>query len=181
MSGFFNLFKQKRESDELEQPLEKDKESFLNQTKDILQNMLNDLGFDGSVSASFRENKLKLDVLNVTDVGRVIGKDGRVIESIQTLVRAIAFKKSPNHKYHIIVDVENYFYKKIESAKKMAISRSQSITADNPIVSLGLKTAVERKAIHLVFEKKANFHTYSKGRGEVKEIFIELVKNGESE
>ena len=182
MSGFFNLFKSKdniREQENNTGELDKEKEVFLERTKEILSSLLSDLGFEGKVLASFQANKIKLDIINVRDAGRIIGKEGRVIEAIQTLVRAISFKNAPNNKYYISVDVENYFTKKVEKAKKVALSKSQLLTDEKPTISLGTKTAVERKAIHLVFEKKENFKTYSNGKGELKEIFIERLNTGD--
>lgn len=177
MSGFFNLFKSKSDSSSNENDLTEnnDIELYLSAGKEILSNLLNDSGFEATVSAFNRGNHIRLDISDTNDAGRIIGKDGRVIESIQTLVRAIFFKKFDSHKFYISVDVENYFANRIEKAKKLAISKSHTLNEDNRIVSLGLRSAMERKAIHLYFESKDNIKTYSTGKGDLKEIFLEYI------
>lgn len=182
MSSFFNLFKSKSDSDQNNHEIiaKNNPDETLDKAKAILIELLNNSGFVADVDAKIQNNQIRLDILGADDAGRIIGKEGRVIESIQTLVRAIFFKKYPDHKYYLSVDVENYFKNKIEKAKKIAISKSNQLNNENPVISLGMKSAIERKAIHLMFERKQNYKTYSTGKGELKEIFIELVSSGES-
>ncbi len=66
--------------------------------KDILETMIKNLVTDidsVSVTETLQDNELKYQVrVNEKDIGRIIGKRGKVAQSIRTIVKAVAAKEN---------------------------------------------------------------------------------------
>lgn len=66
--------------------------------KDILETMIKNLVTDidsVSVIETLQDNELKYQVrVNEKDIGRIIGKRGKVAQSIRTIVKAVAAKEN---------------------------------------------------------------------------------------
>ena len=181
MVSFFNLFKNKSQDFNNEnlgdsaQSL--DTKEFLNSAKSILQELIDNCNFKGEVVAIEKNNTILLEIVNNSDAGRIIGKDGKTLEAFQTITRAIFYKHFPNCNYQLVVDLEHYRKKRIEKVKKAALSIAYSLSDKTPSKALEPMTAQERRAIHLLFENNDQFKTFSKNKGASRYVVIEKVQD----
>ncbi len=180
--GFFNLFKQSKQEEGAKSTFDLTEESSevvipqetIDKSKDVLKNLLSDAGFDGDVVAKTNDNTIKLDIINTQDAGRLIGKEGRTLKALQTLVRAIFFKQFPDASYQVFVDLEKYRYNRIENVKKKAQKEAKELSKSQPSKRLEPMPAVERRAIHLLFENHKTVETYSEGEGAKRCVVLAL-------
>ena len=181
MVSFFNLFKNQSQdfssqNSESNDPVLDSKE-FLDSAKQILQGLLDKCNFIGEVVAIEKNNAILLEIVNNSDAGRIIGKDGKTLEAFQTITRAIFYKNFPNCNHQLIVDLEHYRKKRIEKVKKTALSVAYSLSDKTPSKALEPMAAPERRAIHLLFENNDQFKTYSKDKGSNRYVVIERVQD----
>ena len=81
-------------------------EEMLDNSKKILATMLDYLALDGTVRAESRPGKINLLIAS-TDAGRIIGRKGQNLESLQVLVNRI-MQKSNEACPKIYIDIDGY-------------------------------------------------------------------------
>ena len=133
--------------------------------KDLLQGILNRCNFDGAVSAHVEEdNLIRLDIEETEDTGRIIGREGNTVESLQILLKAMMFKQF-NERVKIGVDAGGYKQKRMDKAQNAALKAAQFINKENSKKELNPMPASERRAIHILFKEHDELMSYSVGEG----------------
>ncbi len=127
-------------------------QDLLDEIKDYLKKIIEGLG----VNIQF-ETRIQNDTFEITmysdNNAILIGKNGQTLKSLETLCRAyvsnewkVAFK--------IILDVENYKEKRVESLERLAIRIAKEVRETKMDAELENMNSYERRIIH---NKLANF------------------------
>ena len=103
----------------------------------------------------------------------LIGYRGEVLNSIQTILIAIA-GKNITEKIHVNVDILGYREKRKKVLEDLAQRVANSVIKNRKSVTLEPMTAYERKIIHTILQTNEKVTTESIGEGEHRRIVISL-------
>ena len=150
-------------------------EEALDYCEEKLQSMLNLSGLDADVSAHIKDEYcIYIDIESETDSGRIIGRNGNMIESLQVLLKAMIYKKFDTP-IQLLIDVGGYVERRIESAKETAIIKSRQLSDKRPSIALEPMPASERRAIHIEFKENKRISSHSEGEGSNRHIVLEYT------
>lgn len=142
-------------------------------TVESLTALLNDCGFSSEISIVKNENgKLFLEIVNSVDAGRIIGREGQNIESFQTLIRAVVYKKY-GYPVKIILDAGDYRRRRQNMLRSNALRAARGINPRRSKVELKPMNAAERRIIHLLFKNNKKIRTFSVGEGSKRHVVLE--------
>ncbi|OGV40244.1 MAG: hypothetical protein A2020_09920 [Lentisphaerae bacterium GWF2_45_14] len=77
-----------------------------NRASKTLATMLDYLGLDASLKAELQDDKIQI-IVQSEDAGRIIGRKGQALESLQTLLNRMMFKGDPEFP-RIYIDIDGY-------------------------------------------------------------------------
>ena len=147
-----------------------------------LEEILHIAGFSGKVKTKKRDaNLLTLEIFDMgEDSGRIIGKMGANLQSLQTLVRQFVVQKFSTHiRLHIdAADYQNRHHRKLKS---MVLKEAQNVISSNQATELEPMNPADRKAVHMLFENNADIETFSTGSGHNRRVVIKKKDSGLSE
>jgi spoIIIJ-associated protein len=130
-----------------------------NQPKEILERMLNLMGFPASVHEQQLEDGLLLDV-KTEESGRLIGRQGQTLFDLQYLVNRLAFQqdeKAPR----VTVDVGGYRAQAREALVKKAKDAAEKVRRWGDVVELEPMNAFDRRIIHNALKDDPGVETHS--------------------
>lgn len=150
-------------------------EEALSYCEDKLQSMLSLSGLDAEVSAHIKDGCcIYIDIESEKDSGRIIGRNGNMIESLQVLLKAMIYKKFDTP-IQLLIDVGGYVERRIESARETAIIKSRQLNGEHSRVALEPMPASERRAIHIEFKENPRISSHSEGEGSRRHIVLEYT------
>lgn len=106
------------------------------------------------------------------DLGILIGRRGQTLDSLQYLVNIIANKNRTNERVRIILDAENYRFKRKEALESLADKLSYKVIRTGNDVMLEPMTPWERKIIHSYLQDSNKVKTESRGDDPHRKIVI---------
>ncbi len=107
------------------------------------------------------------------DVNYLIGYRGENINALQTILSAIANKKS-SAKTRIYLDIEGYREKRKKTLEELAEKIARTVVRTKKAITLEPMTAYERKIIHTKLQTHDKVRTYSKGEEPYRKVVITL-------
>jgi len=123
------------------------------------------------IDMSFKDNYYYIHVKGVDNPGFLIGKEGKMLISIQHLLNKL-LENGEDERNRVILNIDNYraqheerLQKKINLIKKKVIKREKSITLE-PM------NASDRRIIYRYLENDEEVKTMTIGKGDVKRIVI---------
>ncbi|MDA1352937.1 MAG: KH domain-containing protein [bacterium] len=174
--GLFSFFKGKEsEESTLESSAVADSNispKLVNGAKELLEELLKRCGFEGDVTARIEEELISLEIEETDDTGRIIGRDGNTVESLQTLIKAMMFK-TYGERVKVAVDAGGYKQKRMDKAQNQALQAAQLISKETNKQELNPMSAAERRAIHMLFKEHEELMSYSVGEGPTRRVVIE--------
>lgn len=102
--------------------------------------------------------------IKTADAGILIGKDGRNLNALQEITRAIFFKKT-NLKKKVIVDVNEYRKRREEVITKIAKEAADQAAKIKKEVALSPMPSFERYFVHSFLQNDHRVTTMSQGEG----------------
>jgi spoIIIJ-associated protein len=115
-------------------------------------------------------------VLKGEDLSLLIGKHGRTLNAIQTLVQTVVWRKY-NNGIRVTVDAGDYRRRRKESLKHLAAKMMEKVRETKKEVTLHPMSASERKMIHRLVQREKDLTTYSVGKEPRRSVVIDLRKN----
>ena len=129
------------------------------QPKEILEQMLNLMGFPGAVHEQQLEDGLLLDV-KTEDSGRLIGRQGQTLSDLQYLVNRLVFQQDENAP-RVTVDVGGYRAQAREALVKKAKDAAEKVRRWGDVVELEPMNAFDRRIIHNALRDDPGVETHS--------------------
>lgn len=161
--------------------VEEDEEPLLNgtdekaiyQVKDYLMAILIHMGIeDANVVVSQDEERIYYDI-ETEDAGLVIGRHGKVLDGLQTLVQ-IQIHQLADRKLYAKVDAENYRKRRQNTVQQLAKKTADKVKKTKQPVILEPMPAHERKQIHHYLHKVSGIETHSEGKSPHRYLVVEI-------
>ena len=127
--------------------------------RETLETMLGLLGFYCQVEETRAESHVSLQIY-LADKQRLIGRDGRVLDDIQTLLNRILQardKAAPK----VVVDVEHYRAMQEDRLVRRVFSLAETVRSTGRPIQLEPMNAYERRIVHNAFLEDAEVTSWS--------------------
>ena len=113
-------------------------------------------------------------VLNLIgdDLGILIGRRGQTLDALQYLVNIVANKDSENNRKRIMLDAENYRYRRQATLEDLAEKLADRVLRTGKEVVLEPMTPLERKIIHTQLQDHPKIQTHSTGEEPNRKVVI---------
>lgn len=150
--------------DELEDFDQKEDEvSLYYKAKDLLEEILIQMHFeDVKVIGNLEDNIIKLDAkIDPKDTGIVIGKNGRTLDSIETVIRKII--KARSNKVKLNIDINNYKKRRDEKIVMLADKACKKVLKTRKSWNLKYMNSYERRLAHEQISKYDKLDSHSEG------------------
>ncbi len=144
------------------------------QIKDIIIDFINNLSnnLNLNIETEIIEDNDIYNVLLVSDNnGILIGKDGKTLNSIQTMLRQL-IKNQVDMTIKINLDVSNYKVKKLKRIERLVKGIAEDVEASQITVSLDPMNSYERRLVHTIIAEYPNLTTESVGEGKDRHVTI---------
>jgi spoIIIJ-associated protein len=116
------------------------------------------------------EGEVILDIVG-GELGILIGRHGKTLEAMQTLVSAIANKRL-ERRYAILVDVEGYRARRKVKLEEMARQAADRVNRQGRPVKMRPMSAYERKVIHMALRNDRRVATASEGDDPFRQVVV---------
>ncbi len=143
----------------------------------VLERLLETMGFDAAVSIRSTGNPIMLAVTG-QNLGVLIGRRGDNLASLQFMVNLI-LSKGRRQWPRVVIDVENYRARREESLKSLADRIAYRVSRNGRPFTLEAMPASDRRVIHLSLKERAGIETYSIGEGVARRVVIAPVRQGD--
>lgn len=150
--------------DELEDSGQKEDEvSLYYKAKDLLEEILIQMHFeDVKVIGNLEDNIIKLDAkIDPKDTGIVIGKNGRTLDAIETVIRKII--KARSNKVKLNIDINNYKKRRDEKIVMLADKACKKVLKTRKSWNLKYMNSYERRLAHEQISKYDKLDSHSEG------------------
>ncbi|MBN2657518.1 MAG: protein jag [Spirochaetales bacterium] len=144
------------------------------ETAEFVTNIIEKMGYPGSVSVNFRdERKLGLDIKSEHSA-ILIGKKGKNMDAIQLLANVYLGKITPvdEKPARVIIDSENYRRRREDSIIRMARKTAEQVCRSKNSKLLEPMNPFERRLIHTALNDMNDVITKSEGDGLYKQVRI---------
>ena len=118
------------------------------------------------------EGELILDI-TAPDLAVLIGRHGRTLESLQTIVSLLVSRKL-GFRYPVSVDVEGYKSRRHDKVISMAKSAASRAVSQGRTVNLPPMSAYERRLVHIALREDDRIDTHSEGIDPERRVVITL-------
>lgn len=145
--------------------------SFAEEANQILQNLLDKMGLMAlSNIVKVDEEGVSLDVKG-EDMGRIIGKEGAMLKSLEIVVGTMA-QKITNTKGRVRIDAGGYKDKREKVLEKLAKEVAEEVASTGEEKELPPMEAADRRIIHISLKDRPGIETYSKGEGKDRRLVV---------
>jgi len=134
-----------------------------NVTHTFIIKLLELLENDSAVTTEDTENAFNINI-NGENIGRLIGKNGVVLNAIQTLVSSIAISNSGGEGKRVFVNIGDYKEKRGDSLQSLAMKKAEYVKRTGKFVKLEPMNARDRAIVHSALAGVEGIKTYSTGK-----------------
>lgn len=128
--------------------------------------------FEGLSFSVEKDNNIVNVKIEGQDSSKLIGYRGDIINALQTVISAIANKRT-NNRVKISLDICNYKEKREETLKELARKLEKTVTRTGKKVILEPMSAYERKILHTELQGSKTVTTYSIGEEPRRKLVVE--------
>lgn len=147
------------------------KGSIESEASQILQNILDRMGFLAMASVDKIDEGEVFLVIRGEDIGRIIGKEGSMLDALETIVSAIVSKMF-GQRVRIHIDAGGYRAKRIRALERLAEDAASEVAATGKEKILPYMPADDRRIIHLYLSNHDKVKSYSQGEGRNRRLII---------
>lgn len=140
--------------------------------KAVVQDILDKMGFMTLVSIKSEEGDTVSLEIKGEDMGRIIGRAGSSIDSLQYLASLILSKKH-SKRIRVLVDAEGYREKRQKMINQDADVVAKEVESTGKEKAMPPMSAADRRLIHMhIQETYPNLTSYSRGEGSGRQIVL---------
>jgi spoIIIJ-associated protein len=129
------------------------------------------MGQDTTVTKQETDQKVLFQISTDADAGRLIGKRGQTLESLEYLTNLVCNRGEQKYR-RIELDVGDYRERRKQSLEQLALRIADKVKTMKKPSSLEPMNALERKIIHETLKSVDGVETKSKGSGVGRHIVI---------
>ena len=138
--------------------------------KNDLEQILSLMGFSSEVTATIEGQSIQCNIKSDQEEN-IVGQEGRVLDSLQYLIRKIAGTRLPD-KIMVDLDVGNYREERMQQLKEMALDLASQVKESGKTMSIPALNPSERRVVHVVLQDDKKVRSRSVGDGVFKKILI---------
>jgi len=142
--------------------------------KKTLQDILRLLEVEATVDLKEDSERILLDIRG-DGSGLLIGRKGQTLDAMEYLINKIVHKEAEDKK-RIVVDTENYRFRREDSLVKMAQRLGEKAKRLGRPVTISPMSAHDRRIIHLALQEDKTLRTWSTGTGLYRKLIISPEK-----
>ena len=143
-----------------------------NYIKELLTEILKLMNVDVKFEIRRREKTISIKLFSDNNA-ILIGKNGRTIAALQTIVRQI-ISNEINEKISIVLDVENYKEKRTKSIEYLAKKTAREVAKTKVEAKLDSMNSYERRIVHSILADDKYVYTESTGEEPNRCVVIKL-------
>lgn len=137
----------------------------------VIQSVLDGFGIDATIEEyEGDEGEIILDIVG-DDLGLLIGRHGRTLDSMQVLVSAITNRRL-GFRYPVLVDVEGYRNRRRAKLEEMGQRAAERAVRQKGAVKLRPMSALERRVIHMSLRDDSRVTTASEGEEPFRAVVV---------
>jgi len=152
--------------------IEEQDEKAIQEVHSYLKDILLHMGVEDAEVDVRRDKERVLFDVKTEDAGLVIGRHGKVLNGLQTLIQ-IQLHQLADTKLFAKVDTENYRNRRKDTVERLAKKTANQVVKTNQQVILEPMPAHERKQIHRHLYKDSRIKTYSEGKEPHRYLVVE--------
>lgn len=141
--------------------------------KEIIKELLSSLGINANIETKLRDGQIKYQ-LHSQNNSVLIGKNGHILDSIQTYVRQ-ALLNTLDLYVNITIDVEGYKEKQNYFLEKKVKKIARDVTLSKVDVKLDPMNSYERKVVHSALQGFKYVKTESEGEEPNRCVVIKYI------
>jgi spoIIIJ-associated protein len=147
------------------------KNDFERKLIDFVGGLIERMGYGGSVSVLFREDR-KIGLKIESDYSSIlIGKKGKNLDALQLLANIYAGRQG-REDIRVILDSENYRIRREESLVRLAYTVADRVRENRGSILLEPMNPFDRRLIHTTLNDIADVETKSEGEGLYKQVRV---------
>ena len=147
------------------------KEGAGEEAKQVLQNILDKMGFLAIAEIDSEDAEgAKLSVKG-EDMGRIIGKEGAMLKSLEVVVGSI-IRKVIGAPIRIRIDAGGYVEKREKVLQKIAADVAEEVEKTGQEKVLPYMEAADRRIMHIYLQEHTKVKSYSVGEGKERRMVI---------
>jgi spoIIIJ-associated protein len=136
-----------------------------------IQEILGAFGIEAAIDEyEGDEGEIILDIVG-GELGILIGRHGKTLDSLQTLVAAITSREL-GFRYPVVVDVEGYRGRRREKLEDMARRTADRVSRQGRPIRLRPMTSYERRVIHMALRNDKRVLTGSEGEEPMRAVVV---------
>jgi predicted RNA-binding protein Jag len=128
--------------------------------QEVLRPMLRGLGIDAFIEIRHREEGTILSLEHATETGRLIGRDGHTLESIQYLVNLLVSQRFGATRA-LLIDCAGYRQRYKSNLEHKAKTAAREVQQSGRPVTLEPMVAADRRIVHTTLRDWAGLETIS--------------------
>ena len=142
------------------------------EARGLMQEILDKMRFMTLVSIKGEEgDNISLEIKG-EDIGRIIGRGGATIDSLQHIASIILSKKH-GKRVRVLVDAEGYRERRKKIVTEDAEKIAKEVEKSGKEIAMQPMSAAERRLIHIYIQETfPKLITYSRGEGENRQVVI---------
>lgn len=153
-------------------------EAAIQSVADYIKRIADKMGVeDVSVTINRRDRRVQY-IIDTEDAGLIIGRHGKVLNSLQTLAQ-IQLHQEADNKLFAKVDAENYRDRRQKTVEQLAYRTAEKVKKTNRPVILEPMPAHERKQIHRYLNQHKGVQTHSEGKEPHRYLVVEPSKDNQ--
>lgn len=145
--------------------------------KEVIKELLSSLGINANIETKLRDGQIKYQ-LHSQNNSVLIGKNGHILDSIQTYVRQAVLNTLDLY-VNITIDVEGYKEKQNYFLEKRVKKIARDVTLSKVDVKLDPMNSYERKVVHSALQGFKYVKTESEGEEPNRCVVIKYIENKE--
>lgn len=146
---------------------------------EYLKSILEGLGINAMVEMRKKHNKEIRYVITSEENPLLIGKGGKTLEAIETLVKLVVSPSESNEEYVVSVDCGGYKQQRIKQLEIIATKTAKEVAQTKVAASLDPMNSYERRVIHEKLASWNDITTESEGSGKNRHVVIKPSKKEE--
>ncbi len=150
------------------------KDEVIDYIKKIIKEITKQMGLNVNVECKKRNKYISINLFSNNN-GILIGKGGRTIEALQTIIKASVTNKT-GFFVNIILDVEDYKNKQNKNLEMLAEKIANEVKETGLEVKLDSMNSYERRIVHEVLANRDDIYTISEGEEPNRRVVIKIKK-----
>ena len=154
------------------------KSEVLEFSKNYIKDIAKGMGLDDiQLETQRTEQHLKI-TMHSENSSILIGKNGRTLSSLQTLLRS-AISNKIEMKVNIVLDVENYKIRQEKNIERLAKKLAKEVLKTKEPITMDSMNSYERRIVHNVLGNFKDIITESEGEEPNRKVVIKYKEKGE--